>query len=520
MFKADGIPHILDRRHTMEGLCFFVIIVGSIFVRNQTALNDGLVTGTDGGNWLAIGQSMLTSNVKAANVSYAPLVPLISTYLSFIFGKLLSLSIIYIVCSISISITIFYIVRRDIGFWAALISSTTQFYVGLNYEIIAWGGYPQIISQCFILLSCYWLSKFVSEFAIKHLYFFSLFAILVSLTWIPGCLILFISGFVIGAINFGNYNILLSKKFRIHIFCNLVVAIFLFAYTYKYYLNSIDLVKTKGWNLHGYGLHEFNVVFETVFREWMIFGSIGVVLLALLLIFTPLWFIRISIPEPLRNTFSGIAISSFLLFLYSQEIRALSLLLIVSWTILTIFLTSKFDGFLVNNGDARIISVFKSYKKVAIHGFVFLLITGQILLGFIKSNETFSYYRVIDRNVVEALDWIKENSSESSLVIAGHNHNSFPYIWWLEGYSETPSYSYSDIRSFNFIDEKEQVRIAKQIMSDLATNSFDFSGIDVSSVYVFLDKFSDQYRYKITSNRMEIIFENDKIVIHLITKDK
>ncbi len=86
MTKYKFIPRIAGERAIFEWLCVFIALMFIMSVRAQTALVGGMVTGTDGGNWLAIGQEMFGSSVKAADVSYAPLIPFILTCLSLLVG--------------------------------------------------------------------------------------------------------------------------------------------------------------------------------------------------------------------------------------------------------------------------------------------------------------------------------------------------------------------------------------------------------------------------------------------------
>lgn len=518
MTKYKFIPRIAGERAIFEWLCVFITLMFIMSVRAQTALVGGMVTGTDGGNWLAIGQEMLGSGVKAADVSYAPLIPFILTCLSFLFGKLFSLSIIYIVSSVSLSFTIYYLVRQHLGFLAALLCAVTQIYVGLNYEIIAWGGYPQIVSQSFILMACYWIARFSDDRSLKYLYLFSSAALLACSTWLPGSLILFIAVSFICALSFKKYNFVAHPKFLKHILINAGFSIFILAFISRYYFNSLDLVQTKGWNLHGYRIEEFNVVLETIFREWMVLGSIFTIGIGFLFVLMAFVLVKIDCAGPLRRTFIGILLASLVVYILTQELRALSLFIIVSWSFCVTLAVSNITQIRDRYSTTKGVSESRIYIRVIFSVLLFMTVFGQILLGHGKSDEIFSYYRVLDRNVLESLDWMKENTKEPSLIISGHNHNSFPYIWWLEGYSEIPAYSYSDVRSFNFIGERDQVNTANRIISQLTTNSFDFKDLEVEFIYVFLDKFSDQYRYRIQSKHAQSIFENEKIVVYMIER--
>ena len=143
-----------------------------------------------------------------------------------------------------------------------------------------------------------------------------------------------------------------------------------------------------------------------------------------------------------------------------------------------------------------------------------LLIVGfQVGLGHQRSDAIFSYYSVVDRDVLQSLDWLRENVDTNSVVVASGNRRGFHYSWWIEGYSKIPTYSATDPRSFSYREEKEQTAIAHALLSSRSTDEVAQLAEQHGIGYIFLDKTEDWELSVLASAGFAPAFENLTIVV-------
>ena len=121
--------------------------------------DQGAPPGSDVGNWLALGRELLGDHVKAATVPYPPVIPGLTGVLALVLPPLTALTILGAVVSVSVGLPFFLLVRRDAGLpWAAVFTIGFLF-LGYTGEMLAWGGYPQLLSHFFLLSGLYLLGR-------------------------------------------------------------------------------------------------------------------------------------------------------------------------------------------------------------------------------------------------------------------------------------------------------------------------------------------------------------------------
>ena len=135
------------------------------------------------------------------------------------------------------------------------------------------------------------------------------------------------------------------------------------------------------------------------------------------------------------------------------------------------------------------------------------------LLGHEQSDAVFSYYRVLDQDVLQSLDWLRENVDSNSVVVASGNQRGFHYSWWIEGYSKIPSYSATDPRSFSYKEEKEQTAVAHMLLSSAPADEVSRLARQYGLRYVFLDKRVVEPRSELLQAGFNPVFENARVLI-------
>ena len=93
-----------------------------------------------------------------------------------------------------------------------------------------------------------------------------------------------------------------------------------------------------------------------------------------------------------------------------------------------------------------------------------VVISVVLLFGEQRAERAFSYYRVVDGQVLAALDWLQSQGAPGDLVIA----NEAPHGtlgWWVEGYAKLPTYLAMDTRWLLFREERSQAEIAHRFLS-------------------------------------------------------
>ncbi|MFQ5860789.1 MAG: hypothetical protein ACE5IG_04465, partial [Dehalococcoidia bacterium] len=227
----------------------------------------GAPSGSDPGNWLAFSHELFGERVKAAAATYPPVAPALVKWLSLFFPPLVSVSILGAATSVLIGIPFFLLVHQRAGILWALLFTPGVLFLGYSMEMLAWGGYPQLLSQALLLFTLYWLGKGLLE---NRRLFLVLGAASASLS--------------VGTSTFGvvflGVAVPLSLLFlvtqeRLHVrkvalqvgvWGALVVGMSLVFL--PFYLNTIELQEGRAWNPHGYSLATSPAAFAYVFQEW------------------------------------------------------------------------------------------------------------------------------------------------------------------------------------------------------------------------------------------------------------
>ena len=301
-------------------------LLATVILYRVGFINDGgAVSGTDAGNWLALGHELAGDRVKAAATTYPPVVPAVVKGLSLIFPPLVALTFVAGVATVFIGIPFFLFVRQSShSLWWGLLFTLGLLFVVASIETLAWGGYPQLVSQALLLPTLYWLGHGLVRARFRYLLLAAASAGLSVWTWMPSALFLAIatplfSAFVVvreglpirdAAVGFGMWSVLAA---------GLSLAVL------PFYSGALEIVSSRAWNPHGYGWSDLATAFRTVFREWPESVVSGPVVISIVSVLTLYCLFR-GRRSLLASAAPALMVSSLLIFSATFEVRVLSLL--------------------------------------------------------------------------------------------------------------------------------------------------------------------------------------------------
>jgi len=97
--------------------------------------------------------------------------------------------------------------------------------------------------------------------------------------------------------------------------------------------------------------------------------------------------------------------------------------------------------------------------------FIVAVLSGVLLFGQQRAERAFNYYRVVDGQVLAALDWLQGHGAPGDLVVANEAPRGGILGWWVEGYAKLPTYLAVDTRWLSFRDERSQAEVAHRFLS-------------------------------------------------------
>lgn len=124
----------------------FVVAVAAVVVIRAVALDSaGAPPGFDGGDWLALGHGLLGNPVRPSGVTAAPVVPLITVAAVEVLGRQAGFVLLGAASSVAPAVGVYSVLRRISGGWSAVLLSLLLAAAGSAGEAASWGGYPQLL---------------------------------------------------------------------------------------------------------------------------------------------------------------------------------------------------------------------------------------------------------------------------------------------------------------------------------------------------------------------------------------
>jgi hypothetical protein len=414
--------------------------------------------GPDGGNWLAFSMELFGDKVKAAEAVYPPLFPALLRGALWFLPPLTALKVLGLVTAACVGIPVYLLLRTAVNPWLSALLAAATPVMDYHNEIFAWGGYPQLLGAVFLLLSIYWLLKGLYT---GKLGFFSASAVCTVLTVATHTLaalqLLLALGILLAIYFYSRRRVpspLPGRRLRRLLLFWVATTGLLMLTVVPFYVKTFILLADNPFNPQQFNLLETLSNFGSwpgEYYMWLVIAVVGGAF--------AVWVVFAQRRLFLAQAVMAIWASSLLTFAILQELRSLHLLqvgLLLSVGVVVALLTEETFSWLIRLGR-------KTIRFLAI-ALVVAAISVVLLFGEQRAERAFSYYRVVDGQVLAALDWLQSQGAPGDLVIA----NEAPHGtlgWWVEGYARLPAYLAVDTRWLLFRDERSQAEIAHRFLS-------------------------------------------------------
>ncbi len=489
-------------------IALIAICLGVALYRLALLNAQGAPSGADPGNWLALGYELFGEKIKAASVSYPPVAPLLVRTLVTFLPPIVALNIIAAFVSTLQAIPFYLLLKQGVGaLWALLFSFALLFH-GYSLEVVTFGGYPQLLSQAFLLFTLYWLGKGLVE---GRLLFLLLSAALASLTvgtWVVGAVFLAVTVPVLLVLlivrerpNLRILGIRLAKWAAISVLFGLVYL--------PFYLTTLNLHAGSGWNPQGYSWASSNEAIRYAFKElpdWLDNARVLRPIFFALIVYCLLPIRRGSIALPILGS---LMIGSVAIFFILFEVRVLDMLGVAGLAVLALLFSDLFKGL----KNMRFLQALGWLARSALVALCLVLAFALIVVGDQRMKAGLYYFRVADSDAVEALNWLAKYGKPGSIVVESGNSQGIQYLWWIEGYAKLPSYSAVDPRWFNFEEEKRQNSVAQAVLSSKSSAEISRLAEENHIGYIFLDKRVKTLAPQFQEAGFATAFENQTIVV-------
>ena len=453
--------------------------------------------GSDAGNWLAFGRELFGEDVKAAISAYPPVFPAVYWGISKLTDPLLAGKLLATLTSVIGAVPVYLIGATAASKNLALVGATAFAAAGYRSEVVAFGGYPQLLAEAFTLAALWLLVSGTVGASTKRVIIAAFLAGLAigthHLTTAYMGLATLVVAFVLLL-----QGIRPRRVFRSFLVFLVFGALFASPYVPSYLVMKAELAASP-FNVQQWAISTSGETFAYIFRN-----SVGV------------WYILLgmAIGGIISSTGSEhvvartTAISSLLapvgLFLWLGEVR---------------FLQFIFAGIAI--GAVLFVSSLSrrhtSTPSPILLGSLVLLVSVAAVCwgGILFTKQAFSWYQVIDQPRLEALEWLKSGTPEGALIVSTPAKNGLVLGWWIEGYAGRRTIVGSDPRWMAFRQEKEHAELANSVLALLRSGD-DAAALDLlvrSGVsYLFLDR-SAWPQPSIASPAFRRVFENGAVVI-------
>ena len=149
--------------HTWCPIVFAMACVGLAIMRAVVLMRGGAPATVDSGNWLAFGHALLGSHVRSSTIVYPPVVPLILTSVSSVFGARVAVGLVGAVSSLAPGAAVYWVLRRSELRWSAVALGVLVTAAGSTGESTAWGGFPQLLGLGGMVVALWLLDEWLTE---------------------------------------------------------------------------------------------------------------------------------------------------------------------------------------------------------------------------------------------------------------------------------------------------------------------------------------------------------------------
>jgi hypothetical protein len=422
-------------------LCFAGACVLALILRAWVLAAPGAPPGVDGGNWLAFGQALLGSSPRSASLMYPPVVPiLVSTGVDGL-GPTLGVAAVAALGAVAPAIGVFFVLRWSGLGWRGAVLASFLLPASAIGEEAAWGAYPQLLAAPLILCSLWLLDRWLRGgepralvgaavagalvAAVSH--FAALFGTLAALA-IAVC--------HLSTMGRGRRAMVLRRAAA----GTGLVGVFALplASTYVRLIDAAIASRGAEPSLATIGFAELPGRFVDVHGAAWPIWAIGAVAAT-----TGVVLLRERRRHPLWTVNAGFAAALVGTFLITREPRVLHE--VPTMAVLGLGLWVRRLG-----GDGGVRGREKAGAAAAALALSLALVTVVGIRDFSRQRDA---YAVLDGDLVQALEWIRDETPEGSLV-AVSSAGDAPLGWWVEGLTRRPVLYSAPLRWLSFPEER------------------------------------------------------------------
>ncbi len=480
--KARLFPALIKEHHQYTGvLLLCLLIVGAAIYRWLELSTNTAPPGSDGGQWLAFAHQLFGGEqIKAGFQSYPPVFPFFIRILPIEDG-LLSLKLLGIASSVLICIPVYLLIRTVLNPLLAAILAATAIIGPYNYEVLCFGGYPQLLGTFFLVLSVFFLLKGMDTGSKRWFLASSIAAAATAgSNVLPALMLVVASGIVITVFShkfWREEKSLFYRRLRSIVIWWIIPAIVLslaFVPTYYEYLSLSGSANSRGMSFIEM-LKWLGESWRWEFILWL--GIINIAAVAF--IFNP----KILAGRNLLLSTGAVALlfAGLAGIIVLRELRCLAFIEISLILLLGLLLPSLITSL-------RKQPVRHAFAMASI-AFVVVVVSLVGRLGDRRFDIAYNWYGVVDDSVLPAIEWLDENRIPNAKVVATGAEGGHNFGWWIEGYAHMPTYAATDLSWFIDEEERAQVALAHHLLLERTSPEEIRSLTENENIcFLFLDK--------------------------------
>ena len=418
--------------------------------------------GSDGGNWLAFSMELFGEKVKAASAVYPPLFPGLVKFTTLFMPPLVTLKVLGLMTAVLVSVPAYLLLRTALKPLPAALLAAIFPLLDYHNDVLAWGGYPQLLGVALLVLSIYLLRQGLETGRTRFFLAAALGVALTVATHTLAALQLAIAIAVLLLIYFYQYRgipLSLSRRRLVRVLQLWAGITFVLLLVFiPVYIKTVALLTDDPFNPQQFHILEFFRNYDS----WRPGNIIWLEIAAVSIPFTA-WAVIARRRYFLADVVVALGISAVLTFVVIQEIRSAHLLQ------MGLFLSV---GLMIKLAHSEAITSLAHFSRRMIPylaiAFLTIVISGVLIFGVFRTQQATQWYRVVDTPVLTALNWLRDHGTSEDHVVAGETPHGGIIGWWVEGYAKLPTYFAVEKRWLSFRKEREQADVAHRFLASEA----------------------------------------------------
>lgn len=481
LIARSVVTWVRDHERCSGILLLSMLMLGAAIYRWLEFGSNAAPPGSDGGQWIAFAHQMFGGEeVRAGFETYPPLFPFL-VKISPIDDEFLSLKLLGIAISVLICVPMYFILRSALSHLYSAMVAALMLLNPYSYEILCFGGYPQLLGTFFMILAIYLLMKGMDT---GHKKWFLLSAIAAAATAgsnaLPTIMLVATSAVVIASFShklWRENRSLLYDRVRLMVIWGIMPAAFLCLALFTIYYDYLDSAGTaKNSSISLIAILEWlGYAWKWEFIFWIVTINVAIVTcIANPGLYKDRYFL-------LSTGAAAFLIAGLGGTLFFRELRSIIFLEIGIVFLLGLILPPFVSS--LQRRSAPQVSLVLSLVVIL----VLVSCIGEI--GMRRFRIAYNWYEVVDASVLPAVEWLEDNRIQGAKVAATEAEGGHNYGWWIEGCTRMQTYAAANPAFF--IDEKEhaQIDLANYLlMEDISPAKISDLADKEDIHFLFLDK--------------------------------